>query len=247
MNKKIAMGIILIVILALLAGFLVFSPHYKEIEMSGYTFEVPDSNAEVKNNSINYNTYLDTENDLSIKTWSCKDVNDINGTINASKDMSIQLSENWGTNTTYDNITLYNKSGTYTYFESDVNNSCILLITSKNINTIEHILETMNKPKITVSNNPFNMTSNGLNITDSNNTTTSDNKAMTKKTSNTKTSSKSSSNSNDGYKWSEQYGDYVREYTDSNGAQHIDSKKGYKSYYNPKTGVFKEENYEALL
>ena len=247
MNKKISIGIIAIIILALLAGFFILTPHYKEIEMSGYTFEVPDSNVEVKNNSINYNTYTDTENDLNIKTWSCKDTNDINGTINASKEIELQLKKNNGTNTTYNNISLYNNSGIYTYYESDVNNSCIILITSKNLNSIEHILETINKPKLNVK-NPFNITSNGLIINNSNDNTTSNNQISTKKTTPTKkTSSKSNTGSSSEYKWSAQYGDYIKEYTDSKGVQHIDSKKGYKSSYNPKTGVLKEENYEALL
>ena len=247
MNKKIFIGIIAIIILALLAGFFLLTPHYKEIEMSGYTFEVPESNAEVKNNSINYNTYTDTESDLNIKTWSCKDTNDINGTINAAKEIELQLKNNNGTNITYNNITLYNNSGIYTYYESDVNNSCIILITSKNLNSIEHILETINKPKLNVK-NPFNITSNGLIINNSNNNTTSNNQITTKKTTPTKkTSSKSNTGSSSEYKWSAQYGDYIKEYTDSKGVQHIDSKKGYKSSYNPKTGVLKEENYEALL
>lgn len=248
MDKKITIGIIVIVILAVLAGYFLLTPHYKEIEMSGFTFEVPDSNAEVKNNSNNYNTYVDTENDLTLKTWSCKDINDINGTANASTEMKKQLEENMGTNVTINNLTLYNKSGTYTYYESDVNNSCIILITSKNLNAIEHILETMKKPTLNVQNNPFNMTSEGLVLTESTNNTSSNNQTTTtKKSSTKKSSSKSSSSSNSGYKWSAQYGDYIKEYTDSKGVQHIDSKKGYKASYNPKTGVLKEKNYEALL
>ena len=250
MDKKILIGIIIIVLIALFAGYYALTPQYKEIEMSGYTFEVPESNAEVKNNTVNYNTYLDTENDLNIKTWTCKDINDMNGTVNGSSEIGKQLGENMGANVTYNNITLYNKSGTYTYFESDVNNACMIIITSKNLNAIEHIIETMKKPNITVDSSQFNMTSDGLIITDSNNNTTEDNQTTTntKSSSNKKSSSsKSSSGSDSGYRWSEQYGDYVKEYTDSNGVQHIDSKKGYKSSYNPKTNEFKEENYDRLL
>ena len=147
--------------------------------MSGYTFEVPDSNAEVKNNTINYNTYLDTENDLNIKTWSCKDINDINGTVNGSIEMGKQLGENMGTNVTYNNMTLFNKSGTYTYYEPDIQNSCMIIITSKDLNTIEHIISTMKKPEI---NTQFDMTSNGLILTNSNNTT-QDNQTTTTTTS----------------------------------------------------------------
>lgn len=181
MDKKILAGIVIIIILTSIGAYLALTPNYKEIEMSGYSFEVPDSNAEVKNNTINYNTYLDTENNLNIKTWSCKDINDINGTANASIDMGIQLGENMGTNTTYNNITLYNKSGTYTYYEVDTSNACIILITSKNLNTIEHILETMKKPAVNL-NNPFNMTSTGLNISNTTDDTTSNTQTTTKTT-----------------------------------------------------------------
>ena len=192
MDKKILIGIVAIIILASIAGYLALKPNYKEIEMSGYTFEVPDSNAEVKNNTINYNTYLDTENDLNIKTWSCKDINDINGTANASIEMGIQLGENMGTNISYNNASIYNKSGTYTYYEADTNNSCIIIITSKNLDAIEHILETMKKPELKVD-NPFNMTSTGLNLSDSSNDTTQNTQTSTTKTTTKKTSSKQSS------------------------------------------------------
>lgn len=94
--------------------------------------------------------------------------------------MGTQLGENMGTNTTYKNITALNKSGTYTYYESDTENSCIILITSKNIDTIEHILKTIKKPK-TNSENPFNMTSDGLNITRSDNNATRNNQTTTTK------------------------------------------------------------------
>jgi len=244
MDKKILIGIIVIVIVALLAGFYALTPHYKEIKMSGYAFEVPDSAAEVKNNTVNYNTYLDTDNDLTIKTLTCKDINDINGIINGSAEIITQLRENQGTNTTYKNISLYNKSGIYTYYEADMNNSCMIIITSKDLNTIEHILETMTKTKYNIDSNQFNMTPSGLVLTNSTNNTTDNNQTTTKKATSSKSSSSSSSNS--GYRWSEQYGDYIREYTDSNGIQHIDTKKGYKESYNPKTGKFKYENYDKL-
>lgn len=203
MDKKIQIGIIAIVILTLLAGYFFLTPHYKEIEMSGFTFEVPESNAEVKNNSINYNTYLDTENDLNIKTWACKDLNDVNGTANATVEMGTQLGENMGTNITYNNLTLYNKSGTYTYYEPDVNNSCIILITSKNINAIEHIIETMRKPHIIVNSDQFNMTTNGLILTAANNETSSNDQTTTtnkKSSSKNKKRSSSSSDTIDGEK-----------------------------------------------
>ena len=183
MDKKILAIISVMILLAAIVGcYFAFSPHYKTIEMSGYTFEVPKSNAEVKNNTINYNTYLDTEYDLNIKTWSCKDINDTNGTNNASTEMRMQLEENMGNNTTYNNITLYNKSGTYTYYEADVSNSCMILITSKNLNNIEHILKTMHKPELKIGTDKFNMSDNGLIITEPKNNTTKDTQISTTKT-----------------------------------------------------------------
>ena len=90
--------------------------------------------------------------------------------MNASVDMGTQLGENFGNNVTYNNISLMNKSGIYTYYEVDDKNSCIIIITSKNLKIIEHILETMTKPKLNVENNPFKLGSvgNSLNISSKN-------------------------------------------------------------------------------
>lgn len=201
MNKKLSIGIIAIIILiALIGSYFAFIPHYKSIEMSGYTFEVPDSNAEVKNNTINYNTYLDTENDLNIKTWACKDINDTNGTVNGSMEMGMQLGENMGTNVTYKNFTVYNKSGVYTYYQPDIQNGCMIIITSKNINTIEHILETLTKPQLNVDTNLLTMSPDGLIVTEQNNTTVSNQKTSTN-TKSTKTNQKKQSSSSDNEEW----------------------------------------------
>ena len=82
----------------------------------------------------------------------------------------------------------------------------------------------------TVVNNSSNISLNESNNT-TNNTST---QTTTKKTTG---SSSKKSNSDSGYHYSEQYGDYVKEYTDSNGVQHIDTKGGIKESYNPKTNV----------
>ena len=112
MDKKIKIGIIGIIIIALLVGcYFALTPKYKEIEMSGFTFEVPNSNAEVKNNTVNYNTYLDTENDLNIKTWACKDLSDVNGTVIGSTEIGTQLGENFGNNITITILNLINYTG----------------------------------------------------------------------------------------------------------------------------------------
>ena len=197
MNKQTKLVIIVIALIALVgACYFALMPQYKEIQMSGYTFEVPSTNVQVKNNSNNYNTYLDTEYDLNIKTWSCKDINDLNGTMNASVDMGTQLGENFGNNVTYNNISLMNKSGIYTYYEVDDKNSCIIIITSKNLKIIEHILETMTKPKLNVENNPFKLGSvgNSLNIS-SKASTLNDQTVSSKKTSTTQKTNNNQKNS----------------------------------------------------
>lgn len=50
--------------------------------------------------------------------------------------------------------------------------------------------------------------------------------------------SSSSSSDSGGYdKYSPQYGTYIKQYTDSNGVQHIDGANGMHESYNPNTGV----------
>ncbi len=191
MDNKIKTAIVILIIMALSAGlYFALVPQYKSIEMSGFTFEVPNSNAEVKNNTINYNTYLDTEHNLNIKTWSCKDLNDVNGTVNASIEMGVQLGENLGANVSHNNISIYNKSGTYTYYDPDIEGSCIILITCDDLDTLDHILETMEKPKLNVDASQFNMESSGLIIT---NPGSNDTTSKTLTNTSQKSSSKSSS------------------------------------------------------
>lgn len=48
----------------------------------------------------------------------------------------------------------------------------------------------------------------------------------------------SSTSSSGGYdEYSQQYGTYIKEYTDSNGVQHIDGANGMRESFNPKTGI----------
>ena len=82
MRNEIKIAIILLVILfALIGVYFAFTPQYKTINMSGFSLEVPQSNANVVNNTPNYNSYLDTENNLTIKTWSCQSLTDYAGSI----------------------------------------------------------------------------------------------------------------------------------------------------------------------
>ena len=56
-------------------------------------------------------------------------------------------------------------------------------------------------------------------------------------------SSSSSSSDSGGYdKYSQQYGTYVKQYTDSNGVQHIDGANGMRESYDPSTGLLTHDD-----
>ena len=98
---------------------------------------------------------------------------------------------------------------------------------------------TTNSSNIT-NNQTQNNTNSSLNST--NNTTNSNQETSSK---NLKSSTKTKSDPDKKYRYSEQYGTYITEYTDSNGVQHIDSKDGsYKGSYDPVTGGFEEYSKE---
>ncbi|MDO5851797.1 MAG: hypothetical protein Q4Q23_04850 [Methanobacteriaceae archaeon] len=69
---------------------------------------------------------------------------------------------------------------------------------------------------------------------------------------NIRTNNHQNINSGDEYHYSGQYDQYIKEYTDSNGVQHIEGKSGWdesydpktgKSYFNGKEGAYYEETY----
>lgn len=85
--------------------------------MSGYQLEVPDNDASVNYISDNYNTYYDSKNDITIKSWAWKNstTTDLNGCV----EIGSFLVSHTGENTNYNNVTLYNQSGYYTFYELD--------------------------------------------------------------------------------------------------------------------------------
>ncbi|MBR0472831.1 MAG: hypothetical protein IJI98_09075 [Methanosphaera sp.] len=198
MDKKIGaiIATIIIVILCIMA-YIALVPSYKAVEMSGYQMEVPQSTSNVDNKTENYNTYDDTGHNLSIKTWSWKNTQDQN--LNGCYDIGAQLGSNLGQNCTHENITLYNKSGTYTYYDYNAMTGSMIVITTKELETITHIIDTMKKSEIRPDMDLGNFTNMALGLTAQNNTTTNNtttttntkkaSSTKTKKTSNTKSSS----------------------------------------------------------
>jgi hypothetical protein len=201
--KNIAIIVVVVILVCAIGvgAYYMLQPQYKTISMSGITLEVPNSNASVVNNSVNYNTYNDQENNLSVKTWVYRDVNDANGTAQAVLEIGTQYGLNMAQNVTYDNVSVSNKSGTYSYYETDETNKCIILITGTNIDQVTHAVKSINKTEI----NPVggNITlENMTNNTTANNTTISSDTSTTQKTSQAtstkKSSSKSKQSSDDG-------------------------------------------------
>ena len=188
----------IIVLMAAFGAYAYMQPSYKAIEMSGYQLEVPNSDVSVENTTSNYNQYRDSKNNLTIRTWAWKDTHDFN--LNGS----VEIGEPWGkgistTNATKDNISVYNKTGTYTYYDMDMTKGTMIVITTDNFNEIIHTLKTMNKSTITpADNNIISMTLNNTtedNQTENNQTNT---KSKAKSTTSSKKKSTSSSNTING-------------------------------------------------
>ena len=147
-NSKIGRIILFVVILLIIWGvfLLMGQSHSKNIEMSGYQLEVPDNDASVIYNCDNYNTYYDSKNDITIKSWAWKNSNstDLNGCV----EIGSFLVSHTGENTTYNNVTLYNQSGYYTFYELDQSKAAMILIAGSNIDEITNIVNTMNRTAI---------------------------------------------------------------------------------------------------
>lgn len=150
MREKNVLIIVIAIILLCVIGigaYVSIQPSYKNITMSQMTLEVPESNVIVTNCSENYNIYNDTKNNLTIRSWSAKIANDPLDT-NASEEIGLQAGENFGVNTTYNNISVFNKSGTYTYFDIDMEKCCMIVITGNNIDDVVHAAKTINKSSV---------------------------------------------------------------------------------------------------
>lgn len=150
MREKNVLIIVIVIILLCVIGigaYVSIQPSYKNITMSQMTLEVPESNVIVTNCSENYNIYNDTKNNLTIRSWSAKIANNPLDT-NASEEIGLQAGENFGVNTTYNNISVFNKSGTYTYFDIDMEKCCMIVITGNNVDDVVHAAKTINKSSV---------------------------------------------------------------------------------------------------
>lgn len=180
--KIILIAIIIITILSTIAAaFFMQTTHYKTIEINGYTLEVPETNNTVQNINDNYKTYNDQQNNITIKSYAINNINETNYT--GVNDIKEQIKNNNATNTTIANKTVINKSNTYTYYELEQHQ--MIVITTKDKNTIEHILQNMNKTQI----KPENAENISLIQILENNNTNNTTQTTTKKKTTTKSSS----------------------------------------------------------
>ncbi|MBE6488664.1 MAG: hypothetical protein E7Z86_08115 [Methanosphaera stadtmanae] len=239
MRRNFKVIIIVIIVLAILsiaaAAYFMPTTHYKTIEINGYTIEVPDSNSTAEKINDNYKIYNDQQNNITIKSYAINNINQTNYT--GVKDITEQIKNNNATNTTIANKTVANKSDTYTYYELEQHQ--MIVITTKDKNTMEHILQNMNKTQIKPENaENINLTQIQENNNTTNNTTQ---QTTTKKKTTTTTSSKNKKTSSD-----DTWGDYEDDtYVYGHGAgsspdpditwKH-NKKTGYGEYYNRKTG-----------
>lgn len=185
-TKNIAIIVITVILVCAIGvgAYFTLQPQYKTISMSGITIEVPTSNATVNNVSANYNTYDDQENNLSVKTWAYRDMDDVNGTAQAVLEIGTQYGSNIANNVTYDNVSVANKSGTYSYYETDETNKCIILITGTDIDQVTHAAKSINKTGI----NPVGGNITIANMTNQTNNTTNDTATATSSTKNSESS-----------------------------------------------------------
>lgn len=194
-------NIIIIVVVAVIictigvGAYYLTQSEYKTISMTGITIEVPNSDATVNNNRANYNTYDDHDNNLSIKTWALRDLTDANGTAQAVVDIGLQYGSNLAQNVTYNNISVANKSGTYSYYETDEQNKCIILITGTNIDAVTHAAKSINKTGINPVGGNTTLTNLTLNNTTNNTILSTATASASKPQSTTKSSSGGSDDS----------------------------------------------------
>lgn len=196
MRTSFKVGLILALILLIIGTLGIYvstTPHYKSIEVNGYSFEVPENNNSIQSINDNYKKYYDQENNITIKSYAINNANQTNYT--GIDDIKSQLESNPGQNITTDNITLINQSGNYSYYDTSTYQT--IIITSNNLDTLKHIVKTLNKTTMNLTDVDIDLTTlNATNDTvNQTNSTTASTQASAKKTSTSSKKSYSSSKS----------------------------------------------------
>ena len=109
-----------------------------------------------------------------------------------------------------------------------------IIIFTNDVEILEHMISSV-KFIFLNEDGTVNSTSDSVNNqTNASDTAISSNQTTSSTVSSTD-SNTNSSTANDGYYWSGQDDDYIKEYTDSNGVQHIDRRNGPNEAYDPNT------------
>ena len=193
MRKTFKIGLLIAVVLLLIGSigaYVLTIPHYKSIELNGYSFEVPESNNTVQSINDNYKKYDDNEKNITIKSYAINNVNETNFT--GAGDVGYQVGSNFGQNITSDNITLMNQSGKYSYYE--ITPYQMIVITCNDLDTIKHMIKTMNKTSINLTDVDVDLTT--FNATNDTSNDTVNQTASTTSTQKTSTKKSTSSSSN---------------------------------------------------
>lgn len=157
-----------------LGAYFVFSstPEYKNVTLNGISFEVPDSDANVTNQTDCYSIYNDSEKGIAIFVFDSTDagLNDMGeaasfAAIRDSLQAGAQLQENSGVKYNHSDIT-----NVYTYLTNYGHKN--VFIVTKNKEDMTHILSSIDTDSITIE---LNSTDNNT----ANNTTSSDKKSST--------------------------------------------------------------------
>ncbi|MDO5825402.1 MAG: hypothetical protein Q4Q22_03395 [Methanosphaera sp.] len=200
--KLVIIALVIVAILASVASYIALAPHYETIDVNGYKMEVPASDVNVTCVSDNYKIYEDKKANITIRSYAINNANDTNytGALLIKEEMNSTGTQNC----TYDNVTLVNNSGKYSYFDNSTYQ--VILITGTNLDGITHMVKSLNRTEVVPSaNSTINLTSIFDNSTDENDTavTTTTKKTTGKKAASSNTKSSGSSKSR--YKNDEEY------------------------------------------
>lgn len=234
MDLKHMLLAILVVVVVIGASFFLInyddSVKYESLEVSNScSIDIPisdESNSSVISEGINF--INDTQHDLIVYYF-----NSENGSAVAAAELAF-LRDDFKANATEQTVAnqtvWYNEeNGTYMAFLGSPETHDNVMIVCKDQEILEHMIASL---KIyTLGDNATGET-NGV-VVDSNSTT--DAASTSSNTSSVSSTASNSSSSSDGYYWSGQDQDYIKEYTDSNGIQHIDRKNGVNEAYDPST------------
>jgi len=191
-------ALICVLLIASVGANFLLTPHYKTIDLNGYSFEVPESNDNISTINDNYKVYEDKEHHITVKSYAINNINETNYT--GAYDIG-QLESNKGQNCTYDNVSMYNNSGTYSYFDNSTYQ--MIVISCSDVDTMSHIIKSMNKTDVIPTSD--NLT---LNLTSLNNTTDQDN-TQSKSSSTSKQTTKTSNNNKKSYSSSSSQSDEI--------------------------------------